>query len=400
MLDLTKVAAQANAAIDHLRDGQVDHQIRLDDVTNLLDKSSLDFETLRQKIETSGKKTPWLMAGLVGPPGERFPQPPTPPNHTVLATDGSHIDVDRHQSVRCYLINIGQVRLNYGDDASAELSNIPKLYAGKAEMYLSNGLHKQAVESTLLGIKRTLAEFSHLATMSGDVPPERSALALVDGSLILWGLASEKYPDFVSQELLENGYLQTMEEFRLLAEHRCIALASYISFPRSADVVNSLRLVRCPKVVADCDKHCKNTPSDIRPCEFVAGLQDSDLFGRLLNNNERSAVFYSQSRISGRYGQHRVHFYYLKLTDEIARVEVPQWVATDTEKLALTHALILDQCHRGNGYPVALAEAHEQAVVTGVDRASFQHMLEHWLIAERLPQTTSAKSQSKRTRWV
>ena len=86
--------------------------------------------------------------------------------------------------------------------------------------------------------------------------------------------------------------------------------------------------------------------------------------------------------------------------NEIARIEIPQWVATDENRLNLAHTLVLDQCQRGQGYPVALSEAHEQAVVTGADREYFWQLLESSLVAEHLPSLSSAKSQSKRTRWI
>jgi len=86
--------------------------------------------------------------------------------------------------------------------------------------------------------------------------------------------------------------------------------------------------------------------------------------------------------------------------DEIARVEIPQWVARDEDLLNLTHTLVFDQCQRGQGYPVALSEAHEQAVVTMVDRENFWQVVDSSLVEEPLPTPTSAKSQSKRTRWV
>ncbi len=54
----------------------------------------------------------------------------------------------------------------------------------------------------------------------------------------------------------------------------------------------------------------------------------------------------------------------------------------------------------GKGYPVALSEAHEQAVVTGADRENFWQLVESSLVDEHLPSLSSAKSQSKRTRWV
>jgi len=86
--------------------------------------------------------------------------------------------------------------------------------------------------------------------------------------------------------------------------------------------------------------------------------------------------------------------------DEITRVELPRWVAMDEKLLNLVHTLVLDQCQRGQGYPVALSEAHEKAVVTGVDKEGFWQLVESFLVEERLPSLSSAKSRSKRTRWV
>ena len=79
---------------------------------------------------------------------------------------------------------------------------------------------------------------------------------------------------------------------------------------------------------------------------------------------------------------------------------MPQWVAQEGGELELTHALILDQCRRGMGYPIAIAEAHEQAVVTGPDREEFKQLLEDALARKRLPVYTSEKARSKRMRWL
>ena len=75
-------------------------------------------------------------------------------------------------------------------------------------------------------------------------------------------------------------------------------------------------------------------------------------------------------------------------------------MAQDENLLNVTHSLVLDQCRRGQGYPVALSEAHEKAVVTGADREQFWQLVESSLVEEHLPTLTSAKSLSKRTRWV
>ena len=180
-------------------------------------------------------------------------------------------------------------------------------------------------------------------------------------------------------------------------EDKNLALASYISFPRSADVVNALRVAICPNDPLDTDRHCKDCEK--RECDAVAGVQDGELFSDLLAEGERSALFTTQSSVvRKRYGEHWVYFFYLRLDDEIARVEIPQWVARDENRLNLAHSLMLDQCRRGQGYPVALSEAHEQAVVTGADRANFWQLVESSLVEEHLLTPTSAKSQSKRTR--
>jgi len=134
---------------------------------------------------------------------------------------------------------------------------------------------------------------------------------------------------------------------------------------------------------------------------MVAGVQDRELFSNILGQGERSAVFISQSSIVRKhYGVHQVYFSYLRLDDEIARVELPRWVAVNEGLLSLVHSLVLDQCQRGQGYPVALSEAHEKAVVTGADRENFWQLVDSSLIEEHLPSLISAKSQSKRTRWV
>ena len=46
----------------------------------------------------------------------------------------------------------------------------------------------------------------------------------------------------------------------------------------------------------------------------------------------------------------------------------------DPELLALDHAILVKQCELGFGYPVAVSEVPEQAVITGHNRAKFLDM--------------------------
>jgi GNAT superfamily N-acetyltransferase len=399
-LDLTKVAAQVGSMVARLKAGGEERQERLQNALNVLNDKSLDLERLSKKIEAS--KTTWLVAGLVDGLAPHYKAQPLPDDFSVLATDGSNIDVDRHKSTRCYLINIGGVVLRYGTKPEAQLESSPSLYFADEDLVIAPDGAKgreQPIEGALLGIKRGVDECRELARLAAELPKDAPALALLDGSLILWGLAGKVYPDFVTEALLNKGFLRCLDDMRKLNKDRRLALASYISFPRSTDVVNALRVVICPHDIIDTDRLCKECTS--RDCDKVDGVRDRDLFASILAEGERSALFTSQSSIVEKhYGGQWVYFFYIRVDDEIARVELPQWAARDENLLELTHALVLDQCRRGQGYPVALSEAHEQAVVTGVDRETFWQMVESLMVDEKMPSPTSAKSFSKRTRWV
>ncbi|MBN1367569.1 MAG: DNA double-strand break repair nuclease NurA [Dehalococcoidales bacterium] len=396
-LDLSKVANQITGMVSQLKEGSAGRQERLNNAWQTM--QSADSEKLKRKIAKS--KTTWLVAGLVDSLSQTYPCPRSPDDFTVLATDGSHIDVDRHRNARCFLINIGTVVLTYGTKPDAKLAGYPHLYSGETEMVIAPERTRdrdQVIEGPLLGIKRAVDECSYLAQIAAELPPGSRNLALLDGSLILWGLSGKEYPDFVIEALLEKGMLHHLDEMRKLNTDRQLAVASHISFPRSNDVANGLRVSLCPHEIVDTDRcpECKT-----RDCEKIAGIQDRDLFDGLLKPGERSSLFINQSSIvREHYGPHQIYFFYIKTEEEIARVELPLWVATNPELLDLTHSLILDQCNRGQGYPVALSEAHEQAVVTGADRENFWQLVESTLIEEHLPAATSVKSQSKRTRWV
>ncbi len=397
-LDLFKIASQASNMVARLKAGRAERQQRLHYARQIFSDEAIDLERLKRKIAAS--RTTWLVAELAaGLAGKHLP-PPTPAEFSVLATDGSHIDVDRHRATRCYLINIGAVALKYGGEPDAVLDSVPHLYAEEEDLVLRPSAatgREQMVEGTLLGIKRAVEECRHLSMLAVQQPQGSISLALLDGTLILWGL--EAYPDFVTGALLDNVFLPCLEEMRKQNRDKKLALASYISFPRSTDVVNVLRVAICPHEVADCDHFCP--PGKDRDCEGVAGVTDRELFMDALEPGERSALFISPSKITKEhYGEHRVYFFYLRLEEEVARVETPRWVAENSELMDMAHALVLDQCRRGQGYPVALSEAHEQAVVTAADRAEFWQLVESLCVAEKIPTLTSAKSFSKKTRWV
>jgi len=400
-LDLNKVAGQIEGMAADLKAEQKDKEAHLSHALEILRLKSNELDSLRKRIENS--KTTWLVAGITNELTGSHKSRECPSDFAVIAVDGSHIDVDRHSAARCCLINIGSVVLRYGEKPDAALRSQPALYASRQDLTIADplGSGEQALERDLLGIKRAVAEAEALAELCEGIPPQLPALALLDGSLIMWGLGGQAYPDYVKRELLENGFLQALNKIKEISQKTRVALASYISFPRSTDVVNALRVALCPYDPPDCDRNCsRSVPSSKKVCEAVDGVQDSAIFARVLGPGERSATFISRSSVVQKhYGDNEVRFFYLKGDEEIARVEFPRW-AEERGLVDLIHTLILDQCRRGQGYPVALSEAHEQAVVTGSDREQFQYLVELALSEKRLPTATSAKSRSKKTRWI
>ena len=405
-LDLTRLVSQVGEMVSRLKsDG--DRRQRCLNLARqaLADHGSGDHgsgdhagqaEALKRKIDAS--HITWLVAGIVDGLDGHYPSPPPPDDFAVVASDGSQIEVDRHRSTRCCLINIGSAALRYGAAPSAALESQPSLYAGDEDLVIADENargREQPVEGALLGLKRGVEECRRLAELGDEVPVELPALALMDGTLLLWGL--EAFPDFVMEELLERGFLKHLERLMRRSLSGKLALASYISYPGGSDVVNALKVALCPRETVDTST-CPNC--ETRECDAIARVRDRDLFAELLQPGERTDVFVSSSKIQGRYGPHQVYFCYLKLDDEVARIELPKWVATDPDRLGLTHALVLDQCRRGHGYPVALSEAHEKAVVTGGDAENFWRLVELEMVEERLPLSGSAKSRSKRMRWL
>jgi hypothetical protein len=394
-LDLSRVVLQINGMVERLKTGRRERVERINRAVEILHAQTGKLDALKKKIALS--KTTWLVAEPVETLNRKHRPVPIPPEFTIFATDGSHIDVDRHHATHCFLINIGSVMLHYGHKPDARLESEPRIYYDDAELAITSPdkLREIPVEGNLLGIKRSVEECRKLAEVMAGVPAGSTALGLMDGSLILWNL--EGYPDFVAEMLLDKGYLVALDEIRKLSAERQMGLASYISYPRSTDAVNILRVAMCPRELVDSDR-CGECST--RECFNIAGVRDRDLFINILEPSERSALFISPSRVQKRYGHHIVYFFYLRVGEEIARVEVPGWLTSDETRLDMVHALVLDQCRRGQGYPVALSEAHEKAVVTGADRDNFWRMVDESLVAERLPVTESEKSRSKRTRWL
>ncbi len=165
-LDLTKVVGQVGAMVAKLKAGIEERREHLDNALDSLHGQAGSLERLVRKIEAS--RTTWLVAGVVDGPDRRYQPLPLPTEFTVIASDGSHIDVDRHRAARCFLINIGSVVLNYGGSPGAVLDSVPRLYAAGEDLVIAppgGGGREQAIEGTLLGLKRSVDECRRLVEL-------------------------------------------------------------------------------------------------------------------------------------------------------------------------------------------------------------------------------------------
>ena len=400
--DLGDVVLQLEQVARRLGRTQEDREQRL---KALLGVAAQVDQASAQASTRSASERPYLAAQVEEAIVGGYASPSLPADWCVAAVDGSHIDVDRHLPVSCYLINLGGCVLTYGSQPDAEFFSQPYLATDPLELYLidpANSAQEEAVTGPLLGLIRTVRELERLAEVADDLPASLPVLALVDGSLVLWGLSGQGYRPFVRDAIIQDRYLPALEKLRALAQRRPLTLAAYVSFPRSTEVVNAVRCCLCPHEVARCRMSCGNRRSDLSPCNLANEFLDRDLFQRLLDPGWRSPIYRTNSSVPREnYGdEQQVYFYYLHAGEEIARIEVPRWVAQDKQLLNLGHSLILDQCRRGQGYPVAISEAHEQAVVRTSDRRLFKNMVSETLEREGLIAHTSEKERSKRTPWV
>ncbi len=307
--------------------------------------------------------------------------------YRVIATDGSQIEPDRHGPALCFLVNVGWAVIEYGDEPRAELASEPELCYRPEDLYVRVGGRQAPIQGSRLEARRTVAEMQRLAALAA-VPSALPRVGLSDG-LLLFGAYWEGPESFVRDYFLDQ-FKQALATLQALA----IPIGGYVSRPRAADVVGLLRLD--PRHQADCPRCWRGDGA--ADC-LLDGLADRLLFEDLAVG-ERSALFESRTLAQHYPPELLPRFFYVNVGREVARVEMPTWAAERPELVARLQAVVCDQCRRGQGYPVALARAHEQAVVGGADRQRFGELVTRALVSHGLPDRPSEKQTSKLARAV
>ena len=335
---------------------------------------------IEQAMASATEQQPYATVYAGESPAAAYDPPPFAPV-TVVAADGSSIEPDRFAAVQCYVLNTGAVVLPYGTGTPASLGSVaaigPELPPDEAE---DEAREDTAARSWGVNLRRDVCELEAGAAMAAEAVDGGPVVLLLDGTLLPWDLDSRQIPQRMREDLAA-ATREALDGVAALGAD--VSMGAYISTSRSRDVVTSLRAL---------------APGE----QGSWPLADSQVFGRLLQHGQRSAVFRARSERTQLVEKlfqpaHQVCFFYLRYGADIARVEVPHW-ATDSVRLGRLHATLVNQCDRCGGYPRALQEAHEQAVISGGDRQQFSILLEREADRHGLLTPANSKQMSKRRR--
>ena len=394
MLDLAKLAGQIPGISQQMHREAIASQKRLELASKLQQQASARQAELVAIQQQWRDRFLFAAATPVEDLNRAINIPKPPDSHSVFATDGSQISPSHHEIAYCYLINVGQIMLHYGQSLHPLLDSLPEVFYKAEDLQVSRQWGIRLEE--WMGYRRTVSEAEMLAEMACDwvLPPgdhqDTPNLAMVDGSLIYWFL------DGLPLEARDKILLPILAAWERLRTTN-IPLMGYVSASRSIEGLNFLRLQTCHHEHPNCVVNCGEI-TDKYPCQQIDALRDSTFWGSRLQPGQRSPLYRSNLKILDLYEEsQRVYFCYVNVGSEIARVEVPAWIVEDTALFDRSLSIMLAQVHKGYGYPVALAEAHNQAVVRGSDRTRFFTLLEQQLIKAGLRNVgTSYKEARKR----
>jgi len=329
-----------------------------------------EIEFLRQKVGTVvSNYDPALRCAL--PIDEAldasFPTPPLPAQASILAADGSQINLDRHAEVAYCLINVGAIQMSVGSAEQPRISVTSQLYYDE-ELY--------EITDNSLALKRDLYERQILARLADGV--QAPIFTFTDGPMELWGGKETDGATATEYQESLDEYLRCLSELRQLG----VATGGYVDKPAANPVIRLLEIAITPETEL----------GEIKKKHPLRGATDFAIYQGSLAPGERSAVFAIQSKSARSYpGDLALHFFYLNVGRPgkpwLARVEVPAWVARTPTLLNGLHAVLVDQCRilGTRPYPYLLHRAHETALVTFQDRDQVTQMIALELRRQGIP---------------
>lgn len=311
--------------------------------------------------------------------------PPPPAQATLIASDGSQILPSRHGAYLYSVINIGTIVYYHGRGCAPFQTTHPVIdYPNgqdEEDLFVDDG--------AIVNIRRDLAEIETLVSQAEihgrDGLP---VLALLDQRLLYWPVGSGGNDE--GKRVL-NGWQAAMSQAR---KCNCL-LAGYIDRPGKRSVITMLQTLDINKPGFDQDTLIKPPGG--------AALTDVQLFRHLLTEpGQRSRVFVDISQQNEQFSRNdldnEVCFFYINSGApgrQLARVDIPMWVAENPVLVDLVHSLVHNQCQIMGGYPYVLTRADELAVVGARDRENLEMMIATAMERYGLYGSVTAKQSGK-----
>ncbi len=388
MLDLSQLRAQLDDFQKFeatVRDRRAEQRTR---ATDALRACAEHWPEVQAAVEEAQPRR--LVAALQESPDRTVRAPDRPTPITVVATDGSQIYPDRHVDPTFFLLNVSRVGFQYGTQEDPVLESVPRLrFEDDLSEHIDEVLGSMTTE--LVSALRDEMELEHLLAVAQEAQVEgRPLVALADGTLIRWMIRG------MNNEAVEEALIARYTEHLRSFQQAGLPIASYVSMPATTEVVNLLRFV-----LAELDAAVPENIGVSPEGPSLNGLLDRHVFDGVLAPGHRSATFGSTSHIQRSYPEGtEVCYFYLKVPSstgagEMARVELPRWVVDEPSLVDRIHATVLRECQKGDGYPLALSEAHERAVIRASEREAFFRLMERRLRRAGLSPTDSRKRRSK-----
>ena len=330
--------------------------------------------------------------------------------YRVIASDGSQIMPDRHDHLPCFLVNVGRGRhLLSGRDRDADVQARRSHWAPDDVYPLVGGIRQEA-DPRVVGARRFAAECDALRDVDGaaGVLP---TVALVDGTLLLWWLEPDpdrlrglqrrrpqdadlrRVPTMRRPRRKESGtllgelpVLPADDRRRVDAQGRAVHGRPRRLRPVSRTSPAPSRGTRSSRSPG---RRCLPVPS--KPCEEAHPVTDAALHWSLLDDRAALGAVPLRTRTLTRAYDAPIDFVYLNVgaRDRASRVPGVDHARPTWRRCAQPS---WTSATRGWGIPVALSEAHEQAVVKAADRRAFVELARRQGVSR-----PSAKLARKRT---
>ncbi len=357
-------------------------QKKREQAQEIFQKYAKQLDALNERVDLAISYNTSLRCAIPGddPLNAAFDAQPAQEKPTLLAADGSQANPNRHGRVEFGLINVGAIRMRPG------LGLAPQEIV-RSELLMYDDLYTPAgpVTEEIIALRRDLAERRMLAELGA--VEEQPVITLTDGPLELF---REPKEDQMFKTMFEE-YLDEMEKLASMN----VTTAGYVDKPRADLVVRLLELMLLKPEEISHAGHIRQ----------LQGVSDADLYYNILKPGQRTAIFAIQSSSAARFkgrlnGQLALHFFYLNVGREnkpqLARVEIPNWVARQPAMVNLLQASLLQQCQQmgGKPFPYIVHRAHEVAVVTFAEKQQLETMITAELISQGIPVDDPSNKQT------